>query len=704
MVQNVDALQALVGEAGGSVLALPVVQAGRQIGGHAHAARDDQRIVDEQSFGVGEGLVTGVDVVGDLLGGFDGGHVLHDGVSGLAGDEAILHAGAQIGIAHTAGAFGLIERVRFGLGVGVVCAPVAEQELELAVAADRRQEAVGGAFGDDDVDEVCTVIQDALQLLLEHLALFVPVGGRRVVGQLDLDGEGDALCAQLFHGGIAALLGLGFVEELGDVGQIAALGVVHTIGGRAEVRGRDGVQLVAVVAFGGGDGQRDGVVDAVQEALAEVGVVDGLGPVVRLILGVHALDAPVGELVGEGHEVEHVEVSIVGVGTVHGDHALGGVVAQPAVEDVGADGGFVDLAALDHLGAVDGGFGVVDAADRLDVHAVGVVVLGILLHDPRFQRLVLGQIECAAAVHGLGAGGVLVAHLVQQGAVGRLIGQIAQQAQEAGEVVGQGVGQGVVIHGLDAHSVEVHGGIGAGRAVGCGDGDDAAAVYGVGGPVVIHDAGVGVVQVDVVVVVVVRAGNVGGDQTDVGRSIVRGQDVLQGVHKVLCGDGGNDFAVVVHPVLIPQLEGPGQGVGIPVPLGGQTFAHDALVVVLDQRIHAVRAHDHFQIGGGGQIVQGGGLAGIQNGVLGGIDRAGSRTTGAAGRRTAAAAQQTGGTGGSGCQTAGLEELAARNRMFHDKIPLSSCFVFWTPAAGHAVSHQRGRCEKRRNGNTSVTPL
>ena len=32
VVEDVDALQALIGEAGGSVLALPVVQAGRQIG------------------------------------------------------------------------------------------------------------------------------------------------------------------------------------------------------------------------------------------------------------------------------------------------------------------------------------------------------------------------------------------------------------------------------------------------------------------------------------------------------------------------------------------------------------------------------------------------------------------------------------------------------------------------------------------------
>ena len=398
---------------------------------------------------------------------------------------------------------------------------------------------------------------------------------------------------------------------------------------------------------------------------------------------------------GVGHEVEHVEVGVVGVGAVHGDHAPGGVVAQPAVQNIGTDGGFVDLAALDHLRAVDGGFSVVDAADGLDEDVVGVVVLRIFLHDPGLQRLVIRQIERTAAVHGLGRGGVLVAHLVQQGAVGRLIGQVAQQAQEAGEVVSQGVGQGVVIHGRDAHGVEVQRLVGAGGAVRSGHGDQTAGVGGVGGAVVVHNAGVGVVQVDVVVVVVIGTGDVGGDQTDVGGGVVRGQNILQGVHKVLRGDGGHDFAVVVHPVLLPQMEGPGQGVRIPVPAGGQTFAHDALVVVLDQRIHAVGTHDHFQVGGGGQVVQGGGLAGVQDGVLGGVHRAGSRAAGAAGRGTAAAAgQQTGCTCACGCQTAGFEELAARNQMIHDKIPLSSYFMFLcAPAAGVHCFPSAGNCKK-----------
>ena len=371
---------------------------------------------------------------------------------------------------------------------------------------------------------------------------------------------------------------------------------------------------------------------------------------------------------GEGHEVEHIEVGVVGVGAVHGHHILGGVVGQPAVEDVGADGGLVDLAALDHLGAVDAGLGVVDAADGVDEDVGGVVVLGVLLHDPGLQRLVGGQIECAAAVGGLCAGGELVAGLLQQRAVGRLIGQVAQQAQEAREIVGQGVGQGVLVHSGDAHGFEIHGCIGGGVCAGGSDGDDAVGIHGVGGAVLVHDAGVGVVQVDVVVVVVVRACDVAGDEAHVGGGVIRGQDVLQGVHEVLRRDGGDDLAVAVHPVLIPQMERPGQGVGIPVPAGGQTLAHDALVVVLDQSVHAVCADDHLKVGAGGQVVQGGRLAVVQDGVAG-AGAGGGCAGGAAGRRAAAAGQQAGCAGTGGCQTAGLQELTAGDGSVHHKFPL-----------------------------------
>ena len=74
-------------------------QTGGDVGRDTHAQGDDEGIVDEGSLGVGEGIVAGVDVVGDLDSLFDGLHVVHDGVRGVAGDEAVLDAGAQEGVA-----------------------------------------------------------------------------------------------------------------------------------------------------------------------------------------------------------------------------------------------------------------------------------------------------------------------------------------------------------------------------------------------------------------------------------------------------------------------------------------------------------------------------------------------------------------------------------------------------------------------------
>ena len=405
---------------------------------------------------------------------------------------------------------------------------------------------------------------------------------------------------------------------------------------------------------------------------------------------------------GQRAEVEHIEIGVVGVGAVHGHHILGGVVGQPAVQDVGADGGLVDLAALDHLGAVDTGLGVVDAAHRFDEDVVGVVVLRVLLQDPGLQRLVLGQIEGAAAVGRLGAGGKLVAGLLQQGAVGGLIGQVAQQAQEAGEIVGQGVGQGVVVHGLDAHGVKLHGSVGGGAVRACHR-HHAGSVCGVGGAVIVHDAAVGVVQVDVVVVVILGTSDVGGDQIGAGGGVLRGQDVLQGVHKVLCGNGGHHFTVAVHPVLFPQGEGPGQGVGVPLPLGGQALFHHALVVVLHQRIHAVGTHLHLQVGGSGQVVQGRRLAVVQDGVAAAGARSGRPGgSAAAGGRTAAAGEQTGCAGANGCQTAGFQELTTGDGSIHKNPSFLRVRVSFPlfPGSGGGTP-QRGGDEKRA---TDIHPL
>src|SRR5699024_4653232 len=350
-----------------------------------------------------------------------------------------------------------------------------------------------------------------------------------------------------------------------------------------------------------------------------------------------------------------------------------------------ADGGLVDLAAPDHLGAVDLGLGVVDAADRLDKDVVGVVVFGVFGHDPAFQRDIFGQVERAAAVQRLGGGGELVAHLLQQGAVGRLVGQVDQQAQKAGEVIRQGIGQGVFVHRLDPHRVKVHRRKGRGLGPGRADGDGAAGVHRVGGAVLRHQGAVGVGQVDLVVVVGFGPCDVGGDQPHVGGGVGGVEQVAQGVHKVLGGDGGHHLAVHVHPVLVPQVEGPGQGGLVKLPLGGQALPHHALVVVLHQGVDAVGAHHHLDVGGGGQIVQGGGLAGIEDGIAGGVRCGGPSARGGAAR--AAGAEQPGGAGGGGGHAGSFEELAAGKSMTHEKLPFILYMAAGTKQNG-ATDHIR----------------
>ena len=422
------------------------------------------------------------------------------------------------------------------------------------------------------------------------------------------------------------------------------------------------MQLVVLVPFRRGDCQRDGGVDGVEERLAEVGAVHRLGPVVRLVLGVHAGGVPVGELVGVGQEVEEIEVALAGLRALHGHHVLGGIVRQPAVQNVRADGGLVDLAAPHHLRAADERLLIVDVADGVDVHVVLIVVFGVFLHHPAFQRGVLRQIERTAVAGGLGAGAELVAQLCQHGAVGGLEGGIVQKAQKTREVVVQSIGQGVLVHSCHAHGGKIHGRAGGGAAIGGGQGHGACGVDGIAGAVLGHSAVVGIVAPDAVVIVVLSPGHIGGDKAGSAGSVVRVQQIGQRVHKVLRGHGAQHRAGIVHPVLVPQVEGPCQGVGVPLPAGGKPFADLAAAVVLHQRVHAVGAVVQVRVGRADQVVQGGGLTGIQYGVGGAVAGCGS----AARRGAAAAAQQPGSSGGKGCCTAGLQKLTAGKSMMHHK--------------------------------------
>ena len=223
----------------------------------------------------------------------------------------------------------------------------------------------------------------------------------------------------------------------------------------------------------------------------------------------------------------------------------------------------------------------------------------------------------------------------------------------------------MLVHGSHANGGKIHSRAGGGAAVGGGQGHGACGVDGIGGAVLGYGAVVGVVAPDAVVIVVLGTCHIGGDKAGGAGGVVRVQQIGQRVHKVLRGHRAKHRAGIVHPVLVPQVEGPCQGVGVPLPAGGKAFADLTTVVVLHQRVHAMGAVVQVRVGRADEIIQGGGLAGVQHGV------GGAAVTGSAARSgAAAAAQQPGSSGRKGCRTACLEELAAGKSMMHHKKPLS----------------------------------
>ena len=147
----------------------------------------------------------------------------------------------------------------------------------------------------------------------------------------------------------------------------------------------------------------------------------------------------------------------------------------------------------------------------------------------------------------------------------------------------------MLVHGLDAHGIKIHGSIARGGAIGGCGGHRAVGFQRVGGAVLGHGAVLGAGFVEQIVVVILGTGHIGGDKACSGGSVVRVQHIGQRIHKVLRGHRAKHLAVAVHPVLIPQVERPGQAVGIPLPSSGKALPDLAAVVVLHQRVDALSA-------------------------------------------------------------------------------------------------------------------
>ncbi|SCJ38734.1 Uncharacterised protein [uncultured Clostridium sp.] len=566
-------------------------------------------MVDEVGLGGGEELITAGHVGGLGDGGLHQGAVFRHSVGhGVPG----LHGLGQEGVFIVA-----VEGVGPGLGVGVVGAPAALHEGVVAGAADLGEEVGLGAGHGDDVDVVAA--QQALHLLLHHGALLVPVHGGGVIAHQDLHGEGAAGGLQLGPGGVAVLQGLGLVKAVPghDGGQVAELGVLLAVG-IGEARRGDGVDGQALGVVGVQDGELPHPVQARHQGLAEVFVVDGETPVLRLVLGVKG-----------GIEVEAVEIGVVHLGAVLA-HQVGGVgVQEPGVQDVGADVGLIDLPGLDHLGAHGVVLGVIGLHDLVDVHLVLVPVGRVFGVDVGLLGGEVGEDIGPAVEQGVRPGGCAeaVALLLQEGAVHGHEAHVGQAREEIGHRLFQRVLQGIVVQGLHAHLFK---GDGVHRFDGV--------ALGVGGlsAVLAGDEVGGIIEIGLRVLHHAEIGGGGAALVSGVQHVGGGGDEVVGGELPLLGAGG------IHPLhALADLEGIDGGVVIGGPALGQGGLERAVLVVLHQTVDDVGAHGLLQNGVGGEVVHGGDLGAVELAVdsaLGGRAAAGGGGRGVAAASTTAGEQ------------------------------------------------------------------
>ena len=556
-------------------------------------------MVDEVGLRLGKLIVPGRDIQLFRLGGV---HHLVIGLH-LGADELIVQAqggGVLGGVGLTALVGGVGAELRpavgeaqapgvgVGLRVGVVGAPVAEHQGVLTGLSHLGEEVGGGAGLQDDVDIIGA--QGLLHLLFNNLALFIPVGGGGVVAHEDLYREGGPGGGELLHGLFLVVQGLGGIKAVGGVvgvglqgGQVGVIHPVHS----DEVLGGNGADKLAFGAVGLLNGLGLHPVQGVVEGLAEVLVVDGQEPVIRLIGGVKL-----------GVEVKAEEVAVVAV-ALGGHHILQLGVVHPGGEDIGGDDGVVHLVPLVHGGSQGDGL-LIEGLLNLVNKDVVLIPVGVVFHKGVGDLgLEVCDAESAAVQEVIGAvgGAELIPLLGDELRLGGHKADIGEHGEEVGGGGLEGVHQGVVVSGLDAQLVKIGELLGVKLVGVC---DNAA-----------HH--------------------------------IRGLGLVGGVHHPLeAGDkvvGGNRAvlgAVALHPLgVIAQVEGPGKAVLRGLPAGGQGGLDGAELVILHQGVNDVGGGLELQGGAGGQIVEGGHLRGIELAVdVGGAAGLGARIL--AGSRGAAA--------------------------------------------------------------------
>ena len=527
----------------------------------------DQHVLQQIGLSLGEGLVAGVGVVDDGVGGIDQIGVLLESVHQvlLVVGRSLSHPG-DVGVVVRVESIVVVE----GLlteevdGVAEVGAPaVDDKALELR-SADLLGQA-GNVGLDVQLDEV--VAEAVGEALLEDGGV-VQCGGAAGDDEVGgLDGEGDADGAQLLHG---LLLQGGDVAAVGtqaDHGLAVVLLSVeaHLLGHQSGVLNALRVVaqalhgVVVVLALQGVDlvvaGEPCLQVQAAVEALTESGVGDGLVPVhvggavgvVLLVVEVHGVGRGAGALL-----TELAVVLVVGVGGDGGDGALVQVhLVQLAV--------LVELECDGLIG--DHGHGqTLEAADVGSIVVVGVgdIALGVALD------ILLDEVGAAVPHVGVvTAAEGLDAQLVDQHLRDGVEAGVGGHGIKVGAGVLAGEHQSVVVGSLDAHACVQH--------------------------ILIVQVGGGSAHILGLLVVLLSAHDVQGGHGGVVGLVLGGvQHPLQTDQKIGGGDVLLHLAVAVHPVhIVAQVEGPDGGVLVGLPAGGDGGHQLAVAVEAHQAVPQV---------------------------------------------------------------------------------------------------------------------
>ena len=310
-----------------------------------------------------------------------------------------------------------------------------------------------------------------------------------------------------------------------------------------------------------------------ENGLAEILVIDGQRPVVRLI-----------GFVELRFKVERIKIGVTGIHPARADHILGVVRSQPCIQNIGGEVRKIRFIALEHLRRDGVHLFVIGLLDGVDEHIVLIPVIGVLRHDAASLRLKRGEDICAV-IEQLGVvcsehiGTVFGNAALHECTVCRQIAAIVQNGQEIRSGLYERIFQRQIVHSLYTDILGLYFGHRLdGFPILVGGLGSVFAFQQIRGIFVIFSS-----VCDDALHHVFRAAGVFGVQCIDG-----------GVDKILRRDRRDFLARIIVPFhAFAQMECPGQAILAGLPAFGQSGLDGAVSIIFHQRIDNVRGNDQI---------------------------------------------------------------------------------------------------------------